>query len=60
MLRDNGLFGNGKWDLKNRNPDGMLAVPGNWWGTTDPAAVRIEGPVEITPLRKSPPGAPEQ
>lgn len=55
MLQDNGLYGNGRWDLKNRDPDEPLAVPGNWWGTTDPAAVRVQGPVEIDPLRESPP-----
>jgi len=59
-LQDNGLYGNGKWDLKNRDPDEPLAVPGNWWGTTDPAAVRVRGPVEIDPIRESPAGTPDQ
>jgi hypothetical protein len=60
MLQDNGLYGNGKWDLKNRDTDEPLAVPGNWWGTTDPAAVRVQGPVEIDPIRESPPGTPDR
>lgn len=55
-LEDNAFYGNGKWDLKNRDPDAPLPAAGNWWGTTDPLAARIEGPVEFAPMLDAPPG----
>ena len=54
-LTGNSIFGNQEWDVKNHDPQATLQLPGNWWGTTDPAAVRIKGSVEVTPLLETAP-----
>jgi hypothetical protein len=54
-LQGNGLFGNGKWDLKYEDSEFPFRAPGNWRGTTDPTALRIEGPVQPLPILQAPP-----
>lgn len=54
-LEGNGIYSNAEWDLRNHDPNAVLRIPGNWWGTPDPAAVHVQGLVEFTPLLEAPP-----
>ena len=58
MLEGNGIYGNAEWDVRNHDLDAMLSIPSNWWGTSDPAAVRVQGLVEVVPVLEAPPMLP--
>lgn len=53
---NNAIFNNGKWDIKNLDADTTLELGNNWWGTSNPAEVKVLGGVSLLPLLSSSPG----
>jgi hypothetical protein len=53
-LSDSDIFDNGPWEFRNHDAKSVLALGGNWWGTTNRAKVSTLGAVEIKPIRQKP------
>lgn len=55
VAKNNAIFNNGSWDIKNLDIDNKLQLDNNWWGTTNVTEVKALGEVALEPLLPSSP-----